>query len=467
METEFATASERRRATLLAHSTEVLSELPHTFGTQSFILSEGEALRVGEAIHSRNHRAIQKTIGSVQEAAIKDYTETAAIECVGMWNGAFENIFGKGTTINELLLTPETRELLNIALTHSSSTQLGLDTTEYVKLLESIAIVTMPVDGFKNYQDNRRKRLGGSLSAIYNRTISLLDSCANAEPGIRTMREDILTGDTSALEKYLASSVKAKYAQESLAKIIELDADAVLREKNELSYVLLDRKTEDEIEVDELLHVLSWTMLNGRDDDRETKHRRIRKIIENQSQTDFQKERVKRAWCPERLDFLIEIAEGAVKEGRKANMYISNRFEDGAGVYVAVELDNPNDSNSKIVFADNPIAGNALYVVDEARLANEGRENSWLNVLGASRRIARERGAIRKYHTKNWKDILPQILSMGDQPSENQVTPQRHVATQTESTEYLDPVTAKLLEAYRVQQRAKLAIAATEKLLHL
>ncbi|MGV9001880.1 MAG: hypothetical protein ACOH18_02900 [Candidatus Saccharimonadaceae bacterium] len=413
MSPEAKRKNDARRQVILDRSTEVLGNTSQTYGTQSIIVSEQEATIVGEAVATRNHRAIREVFGETLEATVEDYRATDAGECIGMWNRAIASTYGENIVLHDMLVDNETRELLNMLLTNSEISQLGLDTTEYLKLLETIAIITMPEEGFRSYPESRRSRTGGGERALFYRAISLLTSCADATPGIRTVREDILNTDQNALSKYLASVVKSDNAQASLEKIIEMDKHDIRRQKAGLERTVLDQQTDHDIEIDDLLHVLEWKMLNGKEESRETRHKRIQKVIEGQSITEFQKRRLYQDWCPERLDFLIEIAEMAHAQNRHASMYISNRFEEGAGVYVAVELDNPYDPTQKIVFADNPLSGNALYIVDEARLQNQGHPNTWRNVLGSSRRIARERGAIRKYHSKNWQDILPTIMGMG------------------------------------------------------
>ncbi len=410
------TPSEQRRSEILAHSSEVLADMPHSYGTQSFILSESEAAQIGEAIHTRDHRAIYDLVNPVLSSAVEDYKATEPRECIGIWNQTFATIYGEGIKINDLLANDNTRELLNTVLTDSNTTQLGMDTTEYFKLLESVAIATMPDTGFRTLPASKRSRAGGSESALFYRTISLLDNVASTPPGIRTMREDVLKTDANALNKYMASMVRTHSAQETLATILDMEPHDIRRQKAGLELVFREEEIDHDIEIDDMLHILEWKMLMGPEEDRATRHKRIKMIIEGQSQTERQRRKVDYDWCPERLDFLIEIAEQAKKDGRNPAMYISNRFEEGAGVYVSVELDNPNDPTQKMLFADNPIAGNALYIVDEVRLENEGRPNSWQSVLGANRRIARERGAIRKYHTKNWQDILGKVMSMGETP---------------------------------------------------
>lgn len=446
------TPSHQRRKELLTRSSEVLAHMPQTYGTQSIILSENEASHIGEAIHRRNHRAIYDTIGGVIDSAVEDYEGTNAAECIGLWNNATASLFGDDVKIGDLLASDATRELLNIALSQSETTQLGLDTTEYLKLLESVAVTFMPEEGFTTYSDSRRARVGGSPKALFYRVVTSLNRIAELEPGMRTVREDVLNTDPNALNKYLASLVRARSAQASLGMLLEMTPHDIRRQKAGLERTFANVDEAHDLEIEDMLHILEWKMLTG-SEDRETRHKRIKAIIEGQSSTERQRRQVAYDWCPERLDFLIEIAETAQLEGRNPSMYISNRFEEGAGVYVAVELDNPHDASQKMLFADNPIAGNALYIVDEARLENEGRPNSWHNVLGASRRIARERGAIRKYHTKNWQDILGTVMSMGEPLQQH--TTERPVTTH-ESTEQPTTVDSDQLIEESQALRAKL-----------
>lgn len=370
---------------------------------------------IGEAINTRNNRLIHETLNPVLHPAIEDYVATTPHECLGIWNSAFEQLYGEGVTLPTLLSDDDTRELLNMVLTQSESSQLGLDTTEYAKLLETVALASMPDNGFANYPMSKRTRTGGSERALYFRCISILSSLAEATPGIRGVREDLLNTDANALKKYLAATIKAHSAQASLIQLIEMDEHDIRRQKAGLQRTFNDEDRDHDDSFEELLHVLEWRIFSE-DNDPRSKHARIKRIIQEQSQTIRQRRRLETDWCPERLDFLIEIAEAAKEQGRNPTMFISNRFEEGAGVYVGVELDSVYDQSKKILFADNPLAGNALYIVDEVQLENEGRPNSWRNVLGANRRTARERGAMRRYHTKNWQAILPTILQIGEAP---------------------------------------------------
>ncbi len=429
-----AQSAERRKA-IIQRSAEVLGSIPYTHGTESIIVSEQQATTLGEAVASRDHRAIRDVFGDTLDKTAEDYRATEAGECIGVWNRTIANTYGESITLHDMLTGSDERELLNIMLTDSQHTQLGMDTTEYLKLLETIAIMTMPEKGLASYPESRRSRTGGTERALFFRSISLLTACADAEPGIRSVREAILKGEHNPLSTYLGALTKSWDAQSSLATIIEMDEHEIRRSKAGLTRTILDTQTEHDIEVEDMLHVLEWKMLSGAEEDRETKHRRIKKIIEGQSVTELQKRKLYADWCPERLDFLIEIAEMGKEMGRNPHLYISNRFEEGAGVYVALELDNPHNPDKKMLFADNPLSGNALYIVDEVRLENEARPNPWQNVLGASRRIARERGAIRKYHTKNWQDILPTVMGMGAE-----LSPKPELSTETPITPAEAPV---------------------------
>lgn len=405
--------SHERRNSLIQHSQEVLADIPHAYGSQAFILSYEEARLVGLAIANRDHKGIRTVIGDTLESATDDYTATTVAEYTSTWNDTLASIYGEDVSLIDFFATDDTRELLNMSLTGSEQHQLGLDTIGYLKLLETTAILSMPDAGFRNYPESRRQRSGGNLKSLFYRSISLLTAYADSEPGIRSVREGVINHDPEALIKYLEASARAQYAQSSLSTIIEMDEHEIRRAKTQITRDLNHSPSEEETNVDEYLHILDWKILTGKDD-REGKHKKIKGIIAGQSKTAHQKRQLFADWCPERLDFLIEIAETGISDGRNPVMYISNRFEEGAGVYVAVELDSPSDPSKKIVFADNPLAGNALYIVDEVRLENEGRPNDWQNVLGASRRIARERGAMRKYHSKNWQAILPEVMSIGD-----------------------------------------------------
>jgi len=414
----------QRREHILQHAHEVLSDMSYTYGTQSFLISENEAHRIGEAVNNRDHHELRTVLDGAVTAATDDYRGTSAAECIGVWNETLATIYGEDVTLNDMLESDEHRELLNIVLTGSEETQLDMETTEYLKLLETIAIATMPAEGFKPPTESRRSRAGGTERALYNRSVSILNFFADNEPGIRTIRENLLAANPQALDNYLASFVRARSAQTSLEQIIEMDEYDIRRQKAELGRTLRDEQDEHDIEINDLMHVLEWKMLIGSDEDRSRTHRKVRGILEGQAKTELQRRQLDQNWNTERLDFLIEIVERGVAEDRHPGMYISNRFEDGAGVYIAVELDHPNDPTQKIAFADNPLSGNALYIVDEVKLRNERHPNNWQNVFGSVRRIARERGATRRYHTGDWQGIMPALLGMGAVPGREMITTQ-------------------------------------------
>lgn len=418
MTPENSNRQSKRHESILTHATEVMADMSFTYGTQSFLISELEARQIGEAVSNRDQRALRDVVDGAVTAATDDYRGTNAAECIGVWNETLVTIFGEDITLARMLEDDDSRELLNLVMKSSELTQLDMDTTAYLKFLETIAVSTMPNNGFKNYPESRRSRSGGTERSLYNRSVSLLTCFADSEPGIRTLRENILAAAPYALDHYLASLVRARSAQTSLEYIIEMDEYDIQRQKADLSRVLKDEQTEHDIEINDLIHVLEWKMLLGDGEDRHTTHKRVKSILESQTKTEFQRRHLFQNWNPERLDFLISIVEQAIIQKRHPRMFISNRFEDGAGVYIAVELDHPHDATHKIAFADNPLSGNALYIVDEVQLENEGHPNGWETVFGSNRRIARERGATRRYHTGNWQGIAPTLLSMGELPND-------------------------------------------------
>ena len=423
MSPEKLSLSEKRKQTLLHHSQEVLSNFSFTHGTQSFILTDSDAERIGHALNQRDHVELRSILQPALVAANDDYRGTEADECIGVWNQTVQTIFGQETTLHNLLEDDNSRELLNMVLTDSHQSQLGMDTTEYLKFVETIAVVSMPDTGYTNYPESRRSRNGGTHRALFNRAASILTHFADNEPGIRGLREDILNEDPEAVSNYLSSLVRAESAQASIEHLVEMDTHDIRRQKLTLESVIKDERSERDTEISELMHVLDWKMLTVSSADREKTHHQIKKVLEGQSKTEFQRRHLRQNWCPERLDFLIEMFEQAIEQDRHPEMYISNRFENGSGVYIAVVMDHVHDATKKMAFADNPLAGNALYIADEVKLANEDRPYTWKDVLGASRRIARERGAVRKYHTQDWQGILQTVIAMGA-PTVGPATPE-------------------------------------------
>jgi hypothetical protein len=146
--------------------------------------------------------------------------------------------------------------------------------------------------------------------------------------------------------------------------------------------------------------------------------------------------------------------------GRHPEIYISSTFNNGAGLYLAVGLDHPQDSSKQIVVADNPVCGNALYFVDEMNTQSyDGIPYAWNEVLGASKQIARDRGATRRYHTGNWVEVARAVCEYTGEHRKRE-TPV--IAPET-------PVPVEILqtEAYRSAEKRlelafKLAAAARE-----
>ncbi len=411
-----ATPAQIRREAIIQGSQEVLPAVEHYHLGQSFIITSEESIRIGDAISRRNKEDLLGVVGDTLSMATNDYRATSIRECSGAWDAAFRELYGDGVSLIDFMQDSDTKGALNDILVNSEVDKLGMDEIEYCKLLETVAVASMPDTGYTSIPTSVRSRTGGSDKALYGRTVSLLNHLADSEPGVRKLREGILAGDRSALGVFMGNLSTARYAQESLSKIESLDRYEIKRHKADISRSLSGEDDAESVDVESLVHILDWQLLTG-SEGRVATHKQVKGIIEAQSKTEHQKRSLVSNWCPERLDFLIDIAETAAQSGRDPSILISNRFEEGVGVYVAVEMTHPHDKSKKIVFADNPLSGNALYCVDEVKLENEGRPAGWFSVLGSSRRIARERGAIRKYHSKNWQAIVPEIILMGEVPT--------------------------------------------------
>ena len=433
--------------TVVAGSKELLADQSCSFGDQSFILSEKEAEQVGAAIANRDHIMLHDVVGDLIDQVTNDYIDTDALDYSPDWDAALRKSHGPGAHYGRLFEHENYTLLLNELLVHESQEELGLDDVAYLKMLETTAILSMPSTGYVNPPESRRSRKGIGYKPLYNRAISMLNSHALHGPGIRTVREGILSQDTQSLDTYIASTVRSHNAQNSLARIVTMTPEEVVSEKKRLLYAVSGDSSELDIDYSDQLHILQWNMLDG-SQDRDTQRDIIRRIIEDQPQTEQQREKTVRNWEPERIDFLIGIAEAATLEGRNPNIYISSRFNTGSGVYIAVELEHPHDKKKKIVFADNPLAGNALYIVDEMKLQNEGRPASWPQVLGSSRKVARQKGATRKYHTKDWQDIVPKILSMGEVQQEP-VVPQAYSEVSVDELRLANDRLSAVLKATR------------------
>jgi hypothetical protein len=161
-------------------------------------------------------------------------------------------------------------------------------------------------------------------------------------------------------------------------------------------------RTEEELM---LTHLLSWTILPPEISERRDK-RALKQAAMDRAVSDHQRKRLEEDWLDERIELIFDIARLGLDANRNPNIFISNTFDNGAGLYLAVGLTHPQDASKQVVVADNPVNGNALYMVDELNTQKRNGESYvWNEVLGANKRIARERGATRRYHTGNWVEV--------------------------------------------------------------
>jgi hypothetical protein len=259
------------------------------------------------------------------------------------------------------------------------------------------------------------------------------------------------------MDTYLRRSSIMSLAREAYGLIAErLDEGAVGDARKIARDDLGALRTDEELM---LTHLLSWSILPAEINQRRDK-KALKQAAMDLAVSDHQCKRLEEDWSDERIELIFDIARLGMDAGRHPDIYISSTFNNGAGLYLAVGLDHPQDSSKQIVVADNPVCGNALYFVDELNTqTHDGIPYAWNEVLGASKKIARDRGATRRYHTGNWVEVARAVCEYTGEHRKRE-TPV--IAPETPA-----PVEILQTEAYRSAEKRlelafKLAAAARE-----
>ena len=384
-----------------------------------FLIDDRVAEQVAEALATKNPGQMRRAVGDSVDRVCAATMEAPLETFTDEWNEALSAVYNRDVTLYGLLTSSEAGEIrvLRQSLHDSRSHQLTLQTDSYIRLLHTIAIATMPDEGFRDrHATNQRERKKTSRAGVFAMAVNILDSIASREPGLRRLREGILDDEqTSPLDVYLSRLQQSETAKIALADIIDFpDKEAVIAEREVILAKLRDAEPADYNE--ELkTHLLSWEILPHSHDDSESTKRRLKERAKDLAKTPKARERAEQAWDETRLDALFMIAHQEADKGREVEVYISSAFNNSQEFYVAVEFSHSNGSDAKIVIADNPMSDNAIYLVDEEHttFVDDTNRHKWRQVLGASKKIARLRGARRRFHVGEWQHVAEQFCMRG------------------------------------------------------
>ncbi len=403
--------SEKRNKAILESAETLLPNRVHGSG-HNFMLSGEEAATVGNAVAFRNHKALRDVLAEPVSQLEEHYDSISIDDFKREWEVKLEKATGlQGNLLDFIDNEAKSAALDKILADGLGIKQLDLLPISYVKFLETIIYATAPeglTDFDPSFALSQRQR---KKNGLHSRCLNVLETICDQELGIRKIREGLLRHEDDALDGYLRNLSRKLVAQKAYANIIELynagKADG-MRDAARL-------QLESDDEFDELLHthILNWEMLPAEITDSPDRNRRIRKIIHDRAKD---KQGIDDNWSDENIDVLFETASLAISRGRQADIFISSTFDGGRGLYLATEISHPTNADKKIVIADNPIKGNALYIVDEELSSFDeetGRQYEWREVLGSYRRIARARGARRRYHTGNWAELPKAVCEYG------------------------------------------------------
>lgn len=450
-----------RRDRITGKAQELLTGRPVGSDNHRFLMSSNEALVVGDAIARRDYDALNDTLGGAVDSMQYAYNSLDISTVQTTWERSLQAATGlPGDTLEFVNSSAHRAKLIEMLEQDCYGTSLDIDPIAYVKMLESITYATSPdVPDFKErYFTARNYRKSDTERALFSRTMMTLRTLSDQEPGIRNVREKLLDDDTSGFDEYLRRYSVMQLSREAYASIIEDFSEGRAAEKCKVTRDDLGAlRTEEELM---LTHLLTWTILPPEISERHDK-RALKQAAMDRAISDYQRKQLEENWSDERIELIFDIARLGVDANRNPNIYISNTFNNGAGLYLAVGLSHPQDATKQVVVADNPVNGNALYMVDELNTEkSDGTYYEWYEVLGASKQVARERGATRRYHTGNWVEVARAVCEYTGEHRKHDTplveknpqlsTPETHVLSGREQLEQA----IKLAEAAMKQFRS-------------
>lgn len=411
--------SSEREKKILNSAQEVLPSHACGINGRNIILSDGDAQRIGSAIIRRDRDTLYDIFSEPIRDMIDDYDNLEVAELKDEWVAAFQQSTGIDADLSTFLHNPASREALNDALVGKSREELGMGPVGYIKMLETLAIADAPAllveNGFKDRYDSPRYRRSGP-NALFGRAVSILRGIAGDEPGIRKIREEIIEGNEDGIDDFAAQLSESGLANRAYTNIIDMFNNRLLpqaqHDVRDILFACAEQVAYDELEI---THILDWTILPPGMGEDPNISQRLKNSCIAQLETPEHRAIVEKDWKDERVDFIFNLAHMGFDEGRNPQIYISSKFKGGLGFYLGVELDHPHMPGKKIVCADNPIHGNAVYLVDESNSSTDGagRQYTWQEVLGEHKHLARRRGAKRRYHTGDWQGLAKKVIGFG------------------------------------------------------
>lgn len=374
-----------------------------------FIVDDVTAETMAEALSTKNPGLMKRVVGDSINKATYEALDTPASIFLDEWNEVLSLAFNREVTLHEILTSNDVEDIrrLRLTLRDNKKTMLALDTDSYVRLLYTVAACTLPTDGYRlKYTTNQRMRSLDTPLGLFSIATHTLGIYESEEPGLGIVREGVLNQtDPNPVHTYLSRLQKSETSRTALSRIADLVEP---EEISVLSKTVLEDIEEQEPsdEAEELrLHLLTWEILPHDIDDIEGTKTSLKKHAQNLADTKKAKERFEMHWDESRIDALFSIARQELEKGRYVEIYISSAFNNSQEFYVAVEFGHESNEQMKIVIADNPMNGNAIYMVDEkfTQPDENGHNHNWQKVLGASKKIARQRGARRRFHVGEWQ----------------------------------------------------------------
>jgi|GEM_PF-2015111 len=455
----------KRRNLITDKAKELLTDAPLGSENHRFLMSAKEASVVGEAIGRRDHDALDGVLGGAIDEMNRVYGEVTVDTVQSTWERSLQRATGlPGDTLEFINSAMHREELIHLLEQDSYGDVLNIDPIAYVKMLETLAVATAPdVNDFKErYFTAKDNRKADSERALFSRSMLTLRDLSDQEPGIRNVREKLLEGDASGMDTYLRRKSIMSLAREAYGSIAERLHEGAVGDARKIARDDLGAlRTDEELM---LTHLLSWSMLPPEINQRRDK-RALKQAAMDLAVSHHQRKRIEEDWSDERVELIFDIARLGMDAGRHPDIYISSNFTNGAGLYLAVGLDHPQDSSKQIVVADNPVCGNALYFVDEMNTqSHDGISYGWTEVLGENKRLARERGATRRYHTGDWVEVARAVCEYTGEHRKREtsvIAPEAPAVLDVTQTESYRSAEKKLQLAFELAAAARAAYRAS------
>jgi hypothetical protein len=365
---------------------------------------------MAEALATKNSGLMKLAVGTSIERASEAALNTPVDVYLEEWSEALGIVFEKEVNLHDILISGNDLDIkiLRDGLQDSRIHQFALEDDSYIRLLQTIALCTLPDKGLSSrHATNPRLRKNNSLVGLFALSVNILDGIASAQPGLRKLREGLRAGEENiyTVDEYLARLQKSEIANNALTEIDDLVLLEDIKQARESTLNSLIKPGQEVQNIEVLAHLLTWEILPHNHFDIEQTKEKLKDHAKRLSESKRTSKSFEEKWDESRLDALFSIASQEAQKGRSVQIFISSAFNNSREFYVAAEFNSLDEPEVKIVIADNPMNDNAIYMVDESHTAigEDGFHFKWKQVLGTSKRIARHRGAKRRFHVGEWK----------------------------------------------------------------